>query len=133
MSPLSKPSKAIQFAVLMGAFFLLCVSVGSLETNYLWRLPPLFKDLPFIINDAVKYLMFEWMPIEVYDATIDDYEVKPLFREITRAISSYVLVIIVFVREVVLGGPKTIVAFTSWDFVSENPWARWPALPWTVI
>ena len=133
MSPWSKPSKAIQFAVLLGAFFLLCVSVGSSETNYLWRLPPLFKDLPFIINDFVKRLMFEWIPIVVYDASIDDYEVKPLFREITRAISSYVLVIIVFVREVVLGGPKTIVVFTSWDFVSENPWARWPALPWTVI
>lgn len=133
MSPSLKPSKAIQFAVLLGAFFLLCVTVGPSETNYLWRLPPLFKDLPFIINDTVKYLMFEWMPIEVYDATIDDYEVKPLFREMTRAISSYVLVIIVFVREVVLGGPKTIVVFTSWDFVSENPWARWPALPWTVI
>ena len=133
MSPLSKPSKAIQFAVLLGAFFLLCVSVGPSETNYLWRLPPLFKDLPFIINDTVEHLMFEWMPIEVYDATIDDFELTPLFREITRAISSYVLVIIVFVREVMLGGPKTIVAFTSWDFVSENPWARWPALPWTVI
>jgi glycine betaine/proline transport system permease protein len=133
MSPLSKPSKAIQFAVLLGAFFLLCVSVGPSETNYLWRLPPLFKDLPFIINDTVKHLMFEWMPIEVYDATIDDFELIPLFREITRAISSSVLVIIVFVREVMLGGPKTIVAFTSWDFVSENPWARWPALPWTVI
>ncbi len=133
MSPLSKPSKAIQFAVLLGAFFLLCVSVGPSETNYLWRLPPLLKDLPFIINDTVIYLMFEWMPIEVYDATIDDFELIPLFREITRAISSSVLVIIVFVREVMLGGPKTIVAFTSWDFVSENPWARWPALPWTVI
>ncbi len=133
MSPSSKPSKAIQFAVLLGAFFLLYFSVGPSETNYLWRLPPLLKDLPFIINDTVKYLMFEWMPIEVYDATIDDFELIPLFREITRAISSSVLVIIVFVREVMLGGPKTIVAFTSWDFVSENPWARWPALPWTVI
>jgi ABC-type proline/glycine betaine transport system, permease component len=32
-----------------------------------------------------------------------------------------------------LGGVKTIVIFTSWDFVSENKWARWPALPWTVV
>lgn len=77
--------------------------------------------------------MFEWMPIEVYDPAIDDYESKPLFREITRAISSSILAIIVFVREVVLGGVKTIVLFTSWDFVGDNSWARWPALPWTVI
>lgn len=128
-----KPSKPVQFAVLLIAFFLLCLFVGPSDSNYFWRLPPLLKDLPFIINDTVKGLMFEWMPIEVYDPSVDDYESKPLFREITRAISSYVLFIIVFIREAVLGGVKTIVAFTSWDFVGENPWARWPALPWTVI
>ena len=133
MSPSSKPSKPVQFAILLIAFVLLCLFVGPSDSNYLWRLPPLLKDLPFIINDTVKGLMFEWTLIEVYDPTVDDYESKPLFREITRAISSYVLVIIVFVREVLLGGAKTIAAFTSWDFVSENPWARWPALPWTVI
>jgi len=133
MSLLSKPSKPVQFAILLIAFFLLCLFVGPSDSNYFWRLPSLLKDLPFIINDTVQGLMFKWMPIEVYDPDVDDYESKPLFREVTRAISSYVLVVIVFVREVVLGGVKTIVAFTSWNFVSENPWARWPALPWTVI
>ena len=133
MWPSSKPSTAMQITLLLGAFFLLCVFITPSETNYFWRLPPLLKEIPFIINDAVQYLMFKWMPIEVYDASIDDYETKPLFREITRTISSYILVIIVFVREVMLGGVKTIVAFTSWDYVTENPWARWPALPWTVI
>ena len=133
MSPSSGPSKPVQFAVLLIVFLLLCFFVAPSDSNYLWRLPPLLKDLPFIINGVVRGLMFEWMPIEVYDPIVDDYESKPLFREITRAISSYVLVIIVFVREFVLGDPKTILVFTSWDFVGENPWARWPALPWTVI
>ncbi|MGR3344109.1 MAG: ABC transporter permease [Paracoccaceae bacterium] len=133
MSLFSKPTKAIQFAILLSAFFLLILAVGPSESNYLWRLPPLLKDLPVIINDFVRGLMFEWMPIEVYDADIDDYEAKPLFREITRAISSMVLMIIGFVREIMLGGVKTIVVFTSWDFIRDNPWARWPALPWTVI
>ena len=77
--------------------------------------------------------MFDWMPIQVYDSLIEDYEEKPLFREITRFISGIFLHIINFVREIILGGNKTVVAFTSWDFISENPWARWPALPWTVI
>ena len=77
--------------------------------------------------------MFEWMPIQVYDSLIEDYEEKPLFREMTRFISGFFLHIINFVREIFLGGNKTVVAFTSWDFISENPWARWPALPWTVI
>jgi glycine betaine/proline transport system permease protein len=77
--------------------------------------------------------MFEWIPIQVYDPVIEDYEEKPLFREITRAISGFFLVIINFIREIFLGGKKTIVAITSWDFVNRNPWAEWPALPWTVI
>ncbi|SVE22551.1 uncharacterized protein METZ01_LOCUS475405, partial [marine metagenome] len=81
----------------------------------------------------VQYLMYEWMPIEVYDPEIEDYEQKPFFREVTRSISSSVLFIITFVRDIFLGGVKTIVAFTSWDFVDKNKWAYWPGLPWTVI
>ena len=23
--------------------------------------------------------------------------------------------------------------FTGWDWATENEWARWPALPWTVV
>ncbi len=112
---------------------MLCLSISPSESNYLWRLPPLLAKLPFIINDSVRYLMFEWMPIQVYDSLIEDYEEKPLFREVTRFISGLFLFVINFVREIFLGGNKTVVAFTSWDFVSEYPWARWPALPWTVI
>ena len=133
MSGLAQLSKPVQFAILLGVFAVLCLLIAPSDSNYLWRLPPLLKSLPYIINDFVRGLMFDWMPVEVYDPEIEDYETKPLFREITRAVSSFVLLIIEFVREIMLGGNKTIVAFTSWDFVSENPWARWPALPWTVI
>jgi glycine betaine/proline transport system permease protein len=109
------------------------VLIDPSEGNYLWRLPPLLKDIPFLVNDLVRGLMFEWMPIDVYDPTIEEYEQKPLFREITRAISSAFMFVIGAVRELILGGSKTIVAFSSWDFVRENPWAEWPALPWTVV
>lgn len=129
----SKHPKILQFVFLLVVFFLLCFSIGPSETNILWRLPPLFKNLPFIINDSVRYLMFEWMPIEVYDPILEDYEVRPLFREITRAISNSILFIINFVRDFFLGGVKTVVAFTSWDWSRENAWAYWPALPWTVV
>jgi glycine betaine/proline transport system permease protein len=125
--------KSIQFAILLVGFFVLYFFVVPGESNYLWRLPPLFKELPSIINSSVQYLMFEWLPIQVYDPTIEDFEEKPLFREITRGISNGFLVVITFVREIFLGGTKTIVAITSWDFINENPWASWPALPWTVI
>lgn len=133
MQNLSLSSKPLQFAILLVVFLVLCFVIGPSEQNYLWRLPPLLKEIPGLINDLVRGLMFEWMPIDVYDPTIEEYEQKPLFREITRAISSAFLFVISVVRELILGGAKTIVAFTSWDFVKENPWANWPALPWTVV
>lgn len=125
--------KLLQFISLLIVFFLLCFYISPTENNIFWRLPSLFKKLPFIINDSVQFLMYEWMPIEVYDSEIEEYELKPLFREITRSVSSSILFIIILVRDIFLGGVKTIVVFTSWDFVKENRWAHWPALPWTVI
>ncbi len=133
VATLKRQSKAVQFAILLAAFIVLCLVVKPSENNILWRLPPLLKWLPGAINDFVRGLMFEWFPVQVWDPLIEDYEQKPLFREITRAISGFFLVIINFVREIFLGGNKTIVAMTSWDFVNEHPWAKWPALPWTVI
>jgi glycine betaine/proline transport system permease protein len=128
-----RQSRPTQFALLLIAFFILCGVIAPDESNYLWRLPPLFKELPTLINDSVQFVMFDWLPIQVYDPEIDDYETKPLFSEITRTISSAFLFVINFVREIFLGGNKTIVAFTGWDFIDKNPWAEWPALPWTVI
>ncbi len=122
-----------QFIVLLIVFFLVCFFVSPSETNYLWRLPPLLKAVPGLINDSAEFLMYEWLPISVYDPAIDDYENKPLFSQITRGFSSFILFLITLLREILLGGAKTIVAFTSWDWVNENEWAKWPALPWTVV
>ena len=133
MNLTTKLSSPKQFAILLAVFFALCFIIGPSESNYLWRLPALFSGLPGVINDAVQFVMFEWFPIDVYDPDIEEFEEKPLFREITRSISNSFLFVITFVRELFLGGTKTIVAFTSWDFISKNPWAIWPALPWTVI
>ena len=133
MASAPKSAKLLQFVALLIVFFLLCVFIQPSESNYLWRFPPLLKEIPRLINDFVRGLMFEWMPISVYDPIIEEHEQKPLFREITRAISSAFLFLIAAVRELILGGSKTIVAFTGWDFVKENPWAKWPALPWTVV
>lgn len=132
-SAIHRYSKSVQIALLLLGFLALCAVIDPSETNLLWRLPPLLGDLPKIINDGVRFLMFEWMPIDVYDPVIEEFEQKPLFREITRAISTGILFVVNLVRELLLGGVKTIVAFTSWDFVKENPWAHWPALPWTVV
>ncbi len=128
-----REKKYLQFALLLVVFALLCIVITPAESNWFWRLPPLIKQLPFIINDSVDYLMFEWWPIEVYDPEIEDYEEKPLVREITRSTSGLILFMIEFVREILLGGVKTIVTFMGWDWATENKWARWPALPWTVV
>ncbi len=126
-------TKTMQFVLVLVIFFSLYFLVEPSENNLLWRLPPLIAGLPFLINDFVSYLMYDFMPIEVYDSDIDDYEKSPLIKEITRAISSGVLFCIQVVREILVGGVKTIVSFTSWDFVSENKWAYWPGLPWTFV
>lgn len=128
-----KQRKSLQFLLLFVVFMFLCMVIPKSEANWLWRLPSLLKELPGLINDAVGYIMFDWFPIDVYDPDIEEYEQKPLFGEVTRAISSAILFLIELVREILLGGVKTIVAFTSWDWVTENPWAKWPALPWTVV
>ena len=126
-------TRKFQFVALLIVFTLLCLIIAPSDTNILWRLPPLLKGLPIVINDSVEYMMSVWLPIDVYDPEIDDYEQKTLLSQVTRSISSTILFLINLIREVLLGGVKTIVTFTSWDWATENPWARWPALPWTVV
>ena len=126
-------NKFLQFALLVVIFFVLCAIVPQTEGNWLWRLPPYIAQLPLIINNSVEFIMFDWWPIQVYDPEIEDYEEKAMMSEFTRAASSVILFMIEFIREIFLGGQKTIVTFTSWDYVSENEWARLPGLPWTVI
>lgn len=133
MDYLKSHPKLVQFVLLLVVFFALCAGISPSEGNILWRLPPLIKDFPLLINSSAEFLMFEWWPIEIYDPEIDEYEQKPLAQEVTRSISRGMLFCIDFVREILLGGKKTIVAFTSWDFVRDNKWAVWPALPWTVV
>ena len=130
---ISNNKKLTQFVVLLGIFFSLCLLISPSDSNILWRFPPLIAGLPLLINDCVSYLMYEFMPIEIYDPEIEEYEERPLIKEVTRALSSAVLFCIQVIREILLGGVKTIVTFTSWDFVNENKWAYWPALPWTVV
>ena len=125
--------KYAQFTLLLVVFFALYLIVTPSETNILWRLPALFAGVPGGINWFVEHLMYDWFPVEIYDPELEEYETSALVRELTRGFSRGVLFCIDFVREILLGGVKTIVAFTSWDFVGDNEWAVWPALPWTVV
>ncbi len=133
MIRLFKQRKYLQFILLLVVFILLNQWIAPSETSFLWRLPPLIQAFPLFINDSISYLMFEWWPIEIYDPEIEEFEQKPLVSQFTRGISSIILFLIEFIRELMLGGVKTIVAFSSWDWATANPWARWPGLPWTVV
>ena len=130
---LKRDSKLLQFIIVLSSFFLLYFTIDRSETNMFWRLPSLISWLPLLINDIAEFLLNEWMPIEFFDADVEEYRTRPLVLQITRVISRSMLFCIEFIREILLGGVETIVAFTSWDFVTENEWAKWPALPWTVV
>ena len=80
------PPKVLQFLGLLVAFYLLCIFIEPDDNNWLWRLPSLIAGLPLLINNSVDYLMYEWMPISVWDPEIEEYEDKPGVREIAPSI-----------------------------------------------
>ena len=133
MITLFRQYKSLQFILLLVIFYLLNHFIAPSVNNLLWRLPAALSWFPLYINDSISYLMFEWWPIDVYDPDIEEFEEKPVVREITRVLSGFILFLIEFIRELMLGGVKTIVTFSSWDWATANPWAKWPGLPWTVV
>jgi len=101
--------------------------------DVLWRLPPLLGWLPIWVNDSLFFLLNEWMPMEFWNEDLQDYRTRPLVLELTRNITASMTFLIELIREILLGGPKTVVAFTSWDWIDKNPWAELPGIPWTII
>ena len=154
MEAIKKYPKAIQWIFLLIVFFSLCFAIQIPEgyefakagtefidkdkldqTKYsvFWRLPAFIAWMPGWINDSVYFLLNDWFPIEYFDSSIQETKSRPLVLHITRLISSSMLFLIQFIREILIGGVDTIVAFTSWDFLSANPWAKLPGLPWTIV
>jgi glycine betaine/proline transport system permease protein len=109
------------------------IEVRYYAFDTLWRLPPLLGWLPIWINDSLFFLLNDWMPIEIWNEDTQEYKTRPLVLQITRTLTSSMTFLIELIREILLGGVETIVAFTSWDWISENPWAKLPGLPWTVV
>jgi len=112
-------------------FFGIEVRYYGYET--LWRLPPYLGWLPVWVHNSLFFLLNDWMPIEFWNADIQEYQTRPLVLQITRMISASILFLIEFIREILIGGLKTVVAFTSWDWITANPWAELPGIPWTIV
>ena len=98
-----------------------------------WRLPPLLGWLPIWINDGLFFLLNEWMPMEFWNEDTQEFKTRPLLLQLTRNITAFMTFLIEFIREILLGGVETVVAFTSWDWIDKNPWAELPGLPWTIV
>ncbi len=154
MDIIKKHPKALQWFFLLAVFFGLCFAIqipdgyefakagtefidkdklDQTKYSVFWRLPAFIAWMPGWINDSVYFLLNEWFPIEYWDSSIQETKSRPLVLHITRLISGAMLFLIQFIREILIGGVDTIVAFTSWDFLSANPWAKLPGLPWTIV
>jgi len=117
----------------LSSYNLFGIEVRYYAYDTLWRLPPLLGWLPIWVNDSLFFLLNDWMPIEFWNADIKEYQTRPLVLQITRVISASMLFLIEFIREILIGGIKTVVAFTSWDWIDANPWAELPGIPWTIV
>jgi|TARA_B110000503_G_scaffold140963_1_gene233173 glycine betaine/proline transport system permease protein len=123
-----------QFVALFVVFYALIIAIDPVTGGNLWRLQEtIFWALPDVVNDFLKFLINDFWIVEVYDVELDLTEETTMMKQVTRALSGTVLFFINLIREVLLGGNKTIVVFTSWDFISDNEWARIPALPWPAL
>ena len=127
-----KNSRSQQFSLLIFIFLLLYFFIPENENSYLWRLPPLLKSIPLFINLFLENLMFNWFTVPVWDSDWGMYEDKAVFRLITRSISDFLLFLIIFIREIFLGGLQTIGAITG-DSLKAFKWIYLPALPWTAV
>ena len=72
--------------------------------------------------------MNEWMPMEFWNEGTQEYKTRPLLLQISRNLTAFMTFLIELIREILLGGLETIVAFTSWDWIDKNPWAELPGL-----
>ncbi len=127
-----KNSRPKQFGLLIFVFLILYFLVPENEKSLLWRLPPLLKGIPILINNFLDNLMFNWFTIPVWDPDWQMYEDKPLFRLMTRSISDFLLFLIILIREIFLGGLQTINTISG-DALKSFKWVYLPALPWTAV
>jgi len=117
----------------LSSYNLFGIEVRYYGYDNLWRLPPYLGWLPIWVNDSLFFLLEDWMPIEIWDADLKETTTRPLVLHITRMISASMLFLIELIREILIGGVKTVVAFTSWDWIDANPWAELPGIPWTIV
>ncbi len=71
--------------------------------------------------------------MEFWNEDTQEFKTRPLLLQISRNLTYFMTFLIELIREILIGGKNTVVAFTSWEWISENPWAKLPGLPWTIV
>ena len=84
------------------------LAVGKIDNRKSTTLPSILKGIPLWINNVIFNALYEWFPLKVWDPVFEMYEEKAAFREFTKTVSKSLLFLITFVRELLLGGDKTI-------------------------
>ena len=56
-----------------------------------------FWELPRVLTEFANFLMYEWIPVEIYDPDIEEFEDSALIFEMTRGVSAALLFAIDFV------------------------------------
>lgn len=124
-----KNSKLIQFGFLLIIFLILYFSISHEEGNNFWRFPPLLKAVPLALNEFIYKTVYGLFPIKTWDPIFEMWEEKSSIRIATQFLSQGLNIAITFVRELLLGGTKTIKLFISDSFVTSHNW-HWFAIPW---
>jgi glycine betaine/proline transport system permease protein len=102
---LFKYQKGYEFAK-AGTEFIDKDKLDQTKYSVFWRLPAFIAWMPGWINDSVYFLLNEWFPIEYFDSSIQETKSRPLVLHITRLISSSMLFLIQFIREILIGGVR---------------------------
>lgn len=103
-----------------------------------------FWDVPGLVHDFGQYLMFDFLLVDHWNVRSRRYDEWAAVRVATRTFADSIQFLITFIREILMGGFKTIVSIagwfsetgSGWDWMGENKgqwYASIPALPWTVL
>jgi len=110
---------------------------GEITTSTFW-------DVPGLVHKFGQFLMFDFLLVDHWNARGQRYDEWAVVRVITRSLADSLQFLITFLREIMMGGFKTIVnvagwfseSGSGWDWMGEHKgswYASIPALPWTVL
>jgi len=109
---------------------------GEITTSTFW-------DVPGYVHEYGQYLMFDFWLVDHWNPRAKRYDEWGIVRVVTRTLADSLQFIITLIREILMGGFRTIVTLadtfssqTGWDWMGDNKgqwYANIPALPWTVL